>query len=98
MFQKTIRVLDIQNIGNQPLQVGVGPVDEEFLLGTDVTPFDGSFYFDGEGLVKIMPGRRFTIEEYRVNLGQIQNYIDYGQAKVLFLERLLSFGDTEETG
>ena len=94
-FEKIIRVVDIKNIGNQPLTVGVGPVDEELLLGTDLTPFDGSPFFDGEGIVKIMPGRRFIIEEYRVNLGQIENYIDSRQAQVLFLNKLFTFGGTD---
>jgi hypothetical protein len=97
MFQKIIKLLDIRNIGNTPLQLGVGPVDEEVLLGTDLTPFDGSDLFDGEGIVKIMPGRHFKIEEYRVNLGQVQNYIDRRQAQVLFLDRLFQF-DSEATG
>jgi hypothetical protein len=99
LFEKIITILNIRNIGNQPLSVGVAPADEEFLLGTDLTPFDGSDYFDGEGLVKIMPGRHFEIEEYRVNLGQIQNYIDGRQATVLFLDRLFTFTDgTDVTG
>lgn len=97
MFDAIIIVLVITNIGNQPLQIGVGPVDEEFLLGTDVTPFDGSFFFDGEGTVKILPGRTFEIEEYRINGGQLQNYIDSRQARVLTLRRLFS-ALQEETG
>jgi hypothetical protein len=59
--------------------------------------YDGSDLFDGEGIVKIMPGRHFKIEEYRVNLGQVQNYIDRRQAQVLFLDRLFQF-DSEATG
>lgn len=90
MLDKIIDIVDITNTGNQPIQVGVGPVDENFLIGTDVTPFDGSFFFDGSGQVKIFPGRNFIIEEYRVNLGQLQNYIDGGQARVLYQKRLLS--------
>lgn len=90
MLDPIIDIVIITNIGNQPLQVGVGPANEEFLLGTDVTPFDGSKLFDGEGLIKIMPGRSFTIEEYRINLGQLQNYIDGRQAHVLYQKRLLS--------
>jgi len=90
MLDVIIDVIDIHNISNTPLHLGVGPADEEFLLGTDVTPFDGSFFFDGEGQVKIMPGRHFVIEEYRINLGQIQNYVDKRLANVLRLRRLLS--------
>lgn len=95
-FQKIIDIVEIKNIGNQPLPLGVGPVDEEFLLGTDLTPFDGSLFFDGSGIVKIMPGKSLTIEQYRINLGQLQNYIDNRQAKALFLERLFEFNDGTE--
>lgn len=100
-FEKIIQILDIKNIGRQPLTLGVAPVDEELLLGTDLTPFDGSPFFDGEGIVKIMPGKRFIIEQYRVNLGQVQNYIDNRQANVLFLDKLFvleSENGTEPTG
>lgn len=90
MPDPVIDVLDIRNVSNTPLQIGVGPPDEGFLLGTDITPFDGSFLYDGSGIVKLMPGKRLIIEEYRVNLGQIQNYIDSGMAQVLFQKRLFS--------
>lgn len=95
-FQKIIDIVEIKNTGNQPLPLGVGPVDEEFFLGTDLTPFDGSLFFDGSGIVKIMPGKLFTIEQYRVNLGQLQNYIDNKQAKALFLARLFEFNNGTE--
>ena len=84
-----IDVIEITNAGRQPIQIGVAPVDEFFLFGTDITGFDGSFLFDGSGTVKIQPGRRFIIEEYRINLGQVQNYIDSGQARVHRSTRLL---------
>ena len=98
---RTITILSIRNVGNQPLQVSVGPIDENEIFGTDCTeytPFDGDFgFFAGAGLAKILPNRVFEIEEYRVNLGQIQNYVDNGQAKVERLERLVSALE-EETG
>lgn len=94
-FQKLIKVVNIRNIGNQPLPINVEPVDEEILLGTDVTPFDGSPYYDGSGTIKLHPGQKIEIEEYRVNLGQLQNYIDRRLAHVLFLDRLFDFGGTD---
>jgi hypothetical protein len=90
MLDIVIDIVEIVNVSNTPLQIGVGPVDEERLVGTNVTPFDGSFLFDGEGLIKLMPGRNFTIEEYRVNLGQLQNYVDKKLAQVRLSKRLLS--------
>ena len=33
MLEEIIDVISIRNIGNTPLQIGVGPPDEEFLLG-----------------------------------------------------------------
>jgi hypothetical protein len=85
-----IEVIEITNTGRQPIQVGVAPPDEFFLFEvTDLSDFDGSFLFDGSGTVKIQPGRRFTIEEYRINLGQIQNYIDIAQARVFRSTRIL---------
>ena len=101
MPNRTIIILSIKNIGNQPLQISVGAVDEEEIWGTDCTeytPFDGDLgFFQGAGLAKVMPGKIFEIEEYRVNLGQIQNYVDNRQAQVLYLERLISALE-EETG
>ena len=96
-FQKIIRVVTIRNTGRQPLPINVDPVDEVILLGTDLTPFDGSPFFDGEGTIRLHPGRSFDIEEYRVNLGQIQNYIDSRQAHVIFSDRLFSFDGTDES-
>lgn len=90
MLDIYINIVEVVNIGNTPLQIGVGPVDEEFLVGTDVTPFDGSFLFDGEGLVKLLSGQSFMIEQYRVNLGQLENYSTKGLARVNFYRRLLS--------
>lgn len=90
MLDKVINIVEIKNIGKTPLQVVVAPVDEKELLGTDVTPFDGSFFYDGEGLVKLLSGRTFIIEKYRVNLGQLDNYAKKGLAQVQFKERLLS--------
>lgn len=90
MLDILIDIVDIKNIGNTPLQIGVGPVDEKKLIGTDITPFDGSFFFDGSGLVKLFSGRSFTIEEYRINIGQLQNYVDKKLATVKFSKRLLS--------
>lgn len=87
-----IAIIDIVNIGNSIVQIGVEPPD---LLectdatGTEITGFDGSLLFDGSGLVKILPGRRFVIEESRVNLGQIQNYINNRQITALFQKRTL---------
>ena len=98
MAKQTIIILSITNIGNQPLQVSVGPISEDEVLGTDVTMFDGDLgFFEGSGIAKIMPGRTFEVEEYRVNLGQVQNYIDNRQAKVLYLERSIDAIE-EETG
>ena len=101
MPANTITILIIRNIGNQPLPVSVGPVSEEDVYGTDVTdntPFDGDLgFFQGSGTAKIFPGKSFEIEEYRVNLGQIQNYIDLRQAQVFTLERSIS-ALQEETG
>jgi len=94
-FEKLIRVISIRNIGNQPLPINVDPPDEEFLLGTDITPFDGSAYYDGSGTIKLFPNKVFEIEEYRVNLGQIQNYADKRQAQVIFFDRLFSSDATE---
>ena len=89
-FNIPVKIIEITNIGRQPIQIGVAPPDEFFLFGvTDLTGFDGSFLFDGSGIVKIQPGRRFTIEEYRINFGQVQNYIDNGQARVLRTTRIL---------
>ena len=101
MAASTIIILTIRNIGNQPLQIGIGPVSEEDVFGTDITdntPFDGDLgFFQGSGTAKILPGRTLDIEEYRVNSGQIQNYIDNRQAQVTSLERSIS-ALQEETG
>ncbi|MHA2065262.1 MAG: hypothetical protein ACXABY_12875 [Candidatus Thorarchaeota archaeon] len=85
-----IDVVDIRNVGKSLVQIGVAPPDEEMLLGTDITPFDGSFLFDGSGIVKIYPGKRFVIEENRVNRGQIETLASSGQVQALFQRRLLS--------
>jgi hypothetical protein len=85
-----IDVVDIVNIGKSVVQIGVAPPNEETLIGTDLTGFDGSFLFDGSGIVKIYPGQRFIIEESRVNIGQIEVLTDGRQIKALFQRRLLS--------
>lgn len=85
-----IDIVDIVNIGRSLIQIGVAPPDEELLLGTDVTVFDGSFLFDGSGIVKIYPGKRFIIEESRINRGQIEVLASDGQIRALFQRRLLS--------
>lgn len=89
--QTIIDVIDIINVSNSIVQVGVDPPDFNCTdaTGTEITGFDGSLLFDGSGLVRIMPGRRFVIEQYRVNLGQIQNYIDGKQITALFQKRTL---------
>jgi len=91
----TVRVLDIVNIGRSTISIDVAPVDDiipEELTGTgteiDMTGLTGgSNLFDGDGPVRILPGRRFKIEEYRVNAGQIENLVVNQQIQVLDLLR-----------
>lgn len=84
-----IDIVTIKNISSTPLQIGVGPVDEEFLFGTDLSAYDGSLFFDGSGLLKLLPNKTITIEEYRLNLGQIENYTSKNFARAWFLQRIL---------
>tara|TARA_R100001244_G_scaffold25113_2_gene25357 strand:+ start:21533 stop:21844 length:312 start_codon:yes stop_codon:yes gene_type:complete len=92
--ETVIDVVDICNIGKSIVQLGVSEPDLEVELnteatGTDVTGFGGSLLFVGSGVVTISPGRRFIIEQSRINLGQLQNYIDNKQIRALFLRRKL---------
>jgi len=90
--QTLIDIIDIVNIGNSMVQIGVAPPDLfdcTEATGVELTDFDGSLLFDGSGLVTLLPGKRFVIEESRVNLGQIQNYIDSRQITALFQKRTL---------
>lgn len=89
-----VDIIHIRNIGNNPVQIGVAPPDIDICInteatGTDITGFSGSLLFVGSGIVIIQPGRQFTIEESRINLGQIENYINNKQIRAIFLTRKL---------
>jgi len=95
-----VDIIDITNISNSTVHLGVSEPNPDDVYcsdetgATSVTSCDsppeltgGSLLFDGSGIVKILPGRRFIIEESRVNLGQLQNYIDKRHVRALFLTR-----------
>jgi hypothetical protein len=88
---ETVDIVDITNIGNSTVQIGVSePEIVEVGTGTETTALDitgNSLLYDGSGTVTIYPGKRFVIEEYRINLGQLQNYIDRKQVRALFMTR-----------
>lgn len=73
--ENLVKVIRIRNISNTILQIGVADLDDPTEI-TNFTDMAGQdvVIFDTSGLIRLYPNRTLTVEEDRINLGQIENF------------------------
>jgi hypothetical protein len=96
-----VDIIDIVNISRSTVHLGVSEpnLDDIYFISeisgkTEITNLSeitsGSLLFDGFGTIKLLPGKRFIIEESRINGGQLHNYVNKGLVRALFLTRTIN--------
>lgn len=73
--ENLIDVVRIKNISRTILQIGVAEIEDPTEI-TNFTDTNGNevVILNTSGLVRLYPNRSMTVEQDRVNLGQIENY------------------------
>lgn len=73
--ENLIKVVRIKNISTTVLQIGVADIEDPTSI-TNFTDMTGQTVtiLDAAGLVKLYPAKTMTVEEDRINLGQIENF------------------------
>ena len=87
-----MRLFTIRNISRFPIGILVDPIPEvtaeptssDITNVTDVTSIDiTSTPFPASGLITLYPGKKMTVEEDRLNLGQIDNLKKENRIRIL---------------
>lgn len=84
-YQKIAKTITIRNTSNQPI-----------LIDIKTRKRDSIFYTD-KGIIKILPGRFFEIEENRIDAGLIENYTQSGQIQTSKNQVVLDDTEPPET-